>query len=418
MEMILNTVSRSGQHVASGNQKKKHAVAAPIFAASLMLLFMGTANAQYPSYIDWATQHQATGSSGYLPRLASDGITNDGPASNISLYQTTTGFAEFHFRTGGTPDLYHSDLFWSGPIAGIANPPEVGHAPGVAMAAVGFPITATDVLMEVHQGGQDNGSELWYRAGQGGVGSVEVDTAALNWGGAHVYDHGFNPTIAFDQSSGDPLEKPTIVEVHQAQEGASDLWYHVGQISAGSSSPSVSLQGAHFTGLQGYAPSVTVAGNLVILAVQGSTAQGTGGGLLYSIGQVQMDISTGKPTGEISWSHLMHYDDGYNPSVSLALWFDQSANWVIVESHQAESGTGPLWYRIGVLNPGDNGSNPTSIVWHQNPHNGLYSTEYDESGCYPAVAQTYFNGLWSLVETNSTECGKTSTIVSSYGPID
>jgi hypothetical protein len=418
MEMTVEIVFRPGQKDASRNVKKKHAVAVPIFAASLALLFTAAANAQYPSYIDWATQHQATGSFGYLPRLASDGITNDGPASNISVYQTATGFADLDYRTGGTPDLSHSDLFWSGPSTAIANPPEVGHAPGVAMAAVGYPITNMDVLIEVHQGGQDNGSELWYREGQGGVGSVEVNPAALSWGGAHMYDHGYNPTIASDQSSGAPLEKSTIVEVHQAQEGASDLWYHVGQLSAGTSTPSVSLMGAHFTGLQGYAPSVTVAGDLVILAVQGSTSQGTGGGLLYSIGQVQLDISTGEPTGEISWSHLIHYDDGYNPSVSLATWYESGANWVVVESHQADTGTGPLQYRIGVLNPGGNGSNPTEIQWHKNPNNGLYSTEYDESGCYPAVAQTYFNGLWSLVETNSTECGKGSTIVSSYGPID
>jgi hypothetical protein len=196
------------------------------------------------------------------------------------------------------------------------------------------------------------------------------------------------------------------------------LWYHVGQISAGTSTPSVSLKGAHFTGLQGYNPSVTVAGNLVILAVQGSTAQGTGGGLMYSVGQVQLDSSTGEPTGEISWSHLMHYDDGYNPSVSLATWYATGADWVVVESHQGHTGTGSLWYRIGVLNPGEDGSNPTEIVWHKNPNNGLYSTEYDESGCYPAIAQTWFNGLFSMVETNSTECGKNSTIVSSYGSID
>ena len=418
MQRTVNTVSRPGQQRASGNANKKHVVAAQIVTASLALLFTGAANAQYPSYIDWSTQHQLTGSSGYLPRLASDGITNDGPASNISLYQIATGFAEFRFRTGGTPNLYHSDLFWTSPVSAIANPPEAGHAPGVAMTAVGYPITNTDVLMEVHQTAQDSGSELWYRAGQGGVGSVEVDPAAISWGGAHMYDHGYNPTIASDQSWGAPLEKPTIVEVHQAQADASDLWYHVGQLSAGKSTPSVSLMGSHFTGLQGYAPSVTVAGNLVILAVQGSTSQGTGGGLLYSVGQVQVDISTGEPTGEISWSHLIHYDDGYNPSVSLAQWYDGGANWVVIEAHQVDGGTGPLRYRIGVLNPGGNGSNPTEIVWHKNPYNGLYSTQYDESGCYPAVAQTYFNGLWSLVETNSTECGKSSTIVSSYGSID
>ena len=86
--------------------------------------------------------------------------------------------------------------------------------------------------------------------------------------------------------------------------------------------------------------------------------------------------------------------------------------------HQAEGGTGPLWYRIGYLNYSDSGANPTAIAWQKNPANKSYSTEYAQSGCYPSVTQTYFNGLWNVVETNSTACGEAAGIQSWFGNLE
>jgi len=79
----------------------------------------------------------------------------------------------------------------------------------------------------------------------------------------------------------------------------------------------VSLHGSHSTGFVGFAPSVTAASGFVILAMQGADSQGTGGALLYSLGQVQIDESTGAPTGEIVWGPLTKYDSGSTPPSRL-----------------------------------------------------------------------------------------------------
>jgi hypothetical protein len=215
--------------------------------------------------------------------------------------------------------------------------------------------------------------------------------------------------VAVDQSN-----SSTIVEVHQAADASSELWYHVGQIAAGSDTASVVMQPARKAGLQGSAPSVTVFNNIVVLAVQSSD-----GVLSYSIGVVQLDTNSGVPTG-IKWGHLTQYDNGYNPSVSLEvndLSYDQEYNsWVLVEAHQGHSGTGLLLYKIGTMPL--NGTNPTTINWQYNPTSKSYSTEFDSSGCYPSVAQVFY-GIWGVVETNSTACegGAGASVVSYFGGI-
>jgi hypothetical protein len=381
---------------------------APILAALLILIVSVAVHAQS---INWVQKAKSLGSksNGYLPRVASDGATTGLGSSTVTIYQNATNFAEFKYQTGQSYSLYDSELSWETTPNSIDD--EVGHEASIAMTAVGEYGIYTDLAFEAHQGGQDNGAELWYRAGQGGYGiqSYPVD---LTWGGGFSYDTGFNPAVALDQTSS------TIVEVHQAASGASTIWYHVGEISAGGSVPSVSLHGSHSTGFVGFAPSVTVASGFVILAMQGADSQGTGGALLYSLGQVQIDESTGAPTGEIVWGPLTKYDSGYNPSVSLTLQFDTDATWVLVEAHQAEGGTGPLWYRIGYLNYSDSGAAPTAIAWQKNPANKSYSTEYAQSGCYPSVTKTYFNGLWNVVETNSTACGEAAGIQSWFGNLE
>jgi hypothetical protein len=385
-------------------------ILSPLFTAMLTLLFAAAAQAQS---IDWVQKGTSLGSksTGYLPRVASDGASTGLGSSTISIYQTGTGFATFEYQAGQSYSLYDPELKWGATPSTIDG--EIGHEPSIAMTATGEYGIYNDLVFEAHQGGQDNGAELWYRAGQGSYG-IQSYPVNLTWAGAHSYDTGFNPAVALDQSS-TLSQQPTIVEVHQAASSASTIWYHVGHITAGSSTPSVSLNGSHSTGFVGYAPTVTVSGNLAILAMQGADSQGTGGALLYSIGQVQISASTGDPTGEIAWGPLTKYDNGYNPSVSLALQYDTDALWVLVEAHQEDGGTGPLWYRIGYLNLGSTGSNPTSIAWQKNPSNNSVATEYDESGCYPSVAQTYFNGLWNVVETNSKTCGEASGIESWFG---
>jgi hypothetical protein len=405
------TFAIAGRRQASRTSKNAR-IGLTAALGAMLALFPVIAEAQYSS-ISWNQKQQATGSNGYLPRVASDASSENSISSaNILIYQIHSGFDALNYITGGTQDLYHSGLFWSGPISGIGSPtqlgPEVGLAPGIAMAQT---FTGTDVVIEVHQGGQDNGSELWYRAGQCPVGVTSYHPELMAWGPASAYDHGYNPTVAVDQTT-----SSTIVEVHQAAEGSSELWYHVGQIAAGRDTPSVVMQPAEKTGLQGSAPSVTVFDNVVVLAVQSS---GPDSVLSYSIGVVQVDANTGVPTG-IKWGPLTQYDHGYNPSVSLEVndlsYHQQYNSWVLVEAHQAHSGTGELLYKIGTMPL--NGTNPTTINWQYNPTSKSYSTEFDSSGCYPSVAQVLY-GTWGVVETNSTACegSATANIVSYFGGI-
>jgi hypothetical protein len=402
MRLTRNTLHGRRPHTSAFNRTGIN----PILAALLTLLLSAAAQAQSISWVQEA-KSLSSKSNGYLPRVASDGSSTGLGSSTVSIYQDATGFAEFKYQTGQASSLYDPELSWGSTIAGIYG--EIGHQASIAMTATGEYGIYNDVVFEAHQGGQDNGGELWYRAGQGPYG-IQPYPVDLSWGAGYSYDTGFNAAVALDQSIS---SSPTIVEVHQAASGASTIWYHVGQITAGGSVPTVSLHGSHSTGFVGYAPSVTVAGGFVILAMQGTDSQGTGGALLYSLGQVKTDAS-GAPTGEIAWGPLTKYDNGYNPSVSLTLQFSE-ATWVLVEAHQADGGTGPLYYRIGYLNYSDSGASPTAVAWQKNPSNKSYSTQYAQTGCYPSVTQTYDNGLWSVVETNSTACGEVAQIESWYG---
>jgi hypothetical protein len=225
----------------------------------------------------------------------------------------------------------------------------------------------------------------------------------LNWQAAAEYDHGYNPTVALDTIYGvswpNNNTQVPIVEVHQATVNSSELWFHVGVLKIGST-PSISLAGSHDTGFSGYAPSVSVADGLAILVYQGS-----GGSLWYSLGVVN------NTTEDIAWGTPVNYATGYNPSVSLlgeqiCCWF--YGNWDVVEVHQQDNGTGPLTYRMGYMDAGSDFSYPTAVKWGPDS-----DTEFEASGCYPTVGQAAESGLFEVVVTSSTGCGKAANIISS-----
>jgi hypothetical protein len=365
------------------------------------LLCASTARTQ-PITISWQPAFKAA--VGYLPKITSDGNAQthaDGEA--MLIYQTDTGDATFEFEDGsvtGDPNGCCGTLSWDG--SNYINSPtqpgdEVGHAPSVAMLDCGDVCSPTAPyfmnLVQVHQGGQDNGSALWYRTAVSGYG-------ATIWSASQLYDHGYNPTVALDQAAGTWTGETgdgALVEVHQAGVNSSELLYHVGNFTLSASDPLVAWGSSHDTGFSGYAPTVSVYGGLVVLVAQGSSGE-----LWYSVGQVNTTNNT------ITWSPVTHYDNGYNPTVSVSSCdLSYVCDWLVVEEHQATNGTGSLWYRVGTVSLS---TGLTTIYF-------AASTKYSSSGCYPSVTQIL--GLQGapnqVVESHSDECAVRANILTSIG---
>jgi len=376
----------------------------------LMALLCATRVGAADVVIDWLQTGAPVGF-GYLPHLASDGW-----GSFISIYQQSTGFTPFAYQTGYQQN---PDLFWN-PSNFVTSPtqgsPEVGHSPAIAMVPYFVEgILSEDSLIEVHQGGQDDGAALWFRAGQIYPSPVQPTGSDVTWQAAQRYDAGFNPAIALDQyCSSCAAGTTTIVEVHQSQSGSSPLWFHIGTLGGlATSTPTVSFGPAmqFDPSFDGYAPSVSIADGLIVLVGYGS-----GGTLWYSIGVLQ---SSGQSIG-VAWTTPVTYDTGSNPSISLVGCTDCGhsqgfkAAWDLVEVHQelSDTTTGPLMYRTARLKPAEGASYPTKINWTPNA-----DTQYAAEGCYPAVSQMPFPPVqdYEVLETHSTACGKAADIVSAVG---
>jgi hypothetical protein len=344
--------------------------------------------------ISWQVKGKNIGT-GYIPKLASDGIQNV-----VTLDETSTGLSTLEDQIG---TLATASVSWAGGWNYLYSPPQttpqIGHAPSIALGYDGN--NNYDDAIEVHQGGQDKESSLWYQIGSNSPPSF----SKINWLASHQYDTGYNATVAADLN-GPSNTTTTVVEVHQAGKGESALWYHVGTLKLGASpsmswGPALEINGGMN---QGYAPTVSVANNLAVLV-----ADGTLGTLWYAIGEVDTATST------IDWTEPIPYGGtGYNPTVSV---FGDGTDLfikgrVVVEAHQMDNGTGPLLYSTGVSKNGMGGTPPTSITW---------STDVDISystGCYPSVALS-FNGYTpsnlSVTETHETGCGSAKTIEYSFG---
>ncbi len=364
------------------------------------LLLASAASAENLTIQWWVTGWPA--GIGWLPKIAASG-GQDGSAALI--YQTGTGDAKFQYWDGQMVYTVPNEFDWDGPYS-VTSSPEVGHQPSIAMVACEIPACTglyfnSDVI-QVHQGGQDNGSELWYRTG--------FDSGGLEttWAASHSYDEGYNPTVAVDQTGGTSTTT-TVVEVHQGGVDLSALWYHVGTLTYSASSVSVTWGPSHPVGFSGYAPTVSIANGIVVLV-----AQGTAGQLLYSIGTADTSTDT------INWSATDNYDKGYNPSVSVqscgAGGDTFGCDFVVVEAHQEGNTTGSLLYRMGKMYYGSGGgSAPTSISWSPNA-----DTNYAK-GCYPSVALMMYGTntttTYPLVESHSDACGKPAALHTAWGHV-
>jgi hypothetical protein len=347
----------------------------------------------------WVTGWPA--GTGWLPKIAaSGGLTGSGAL----IYQTATGDAKFEYWDGQMvftePNIFNWDGYYY--VTSATQPSdEVGHEPSIAMVTCPVCSDFTSDVIEVHQGGQDNGAALWYRTG--------VDSGLeTTWAASHKYDEGYNPTVAVDQSGG--TSSTTVVEVHQGGVDSSELWYHVGTLTYSASSASVTWGPSHKTGFTGYAPTVSVARGVVVLVAQGTAPQ-----MWYSIGTVDTSTNTIN-----NWSAQNNYDNGYNPSVSVQSCGGGSASFgcdfVVVEAHQEGKSTGSLMYRLGKMHYGTGGSAPTSIKWTPNA-----DTDY-ATGCYPSVGlmtygtdDTDGSTTYPLVESHSAACGGPAFVHTSWG---
>lgn len=363
------------------------------FVSALLLTSAGWAE---NIAITWADAVAA--GNGWLPKIASDGSNG----LTTLIYQIGTGDARFEYENGEFYP-YISLLSYLGPynIFSSGQPTnEVGHSPSIAMvtcyasACMGGPYYTANVV-QVHQGGQDNGAALWYRTG------VNLSGTTTTWADAIRYDTGYNPTVAVDQYSTLP-GSTTVIEVHQAGVDSSDLWYHIGTLTYSASSVSVTWGPAFRTGLTGYTPAVSYSYGVAVLAFRDSSAN-----LWYSIGT--WDLS-----GNFNWGPPVNYDTGYNPSVSLQYCPGTAFNcvYLLTEAHQAGKTTGTLWYRTGILKGVDGTS--TTITWTPNEDRKIPST-----GCNPTVSliTNWSAGFYNVVESHAVDCGGPADIHSWWGTL-
>ncbi len=387
------------------------------------LLLAGGIKAQDVT-IYWGVPGKSIGGfTGYIPKVASDG-------QNIvaTIAGTGTGFSAFENELGPYQPTSPEKVAWTGDIYPIYGPSlQIGEAPSIALAFSGA--NDYDRAIEVHQGGQDSGSSLWFQIGS--IGNPVTSATDINWGsasqlapgpwtcgpyprgcGAWPVDTGYNPTVAADNNlgpAGTDLARATVVEVHQTGAGLSTLYYHVGILTLGASpsiswGPSLPFDSSGVS--QGYAPTVSIADNQVVLV-----AQGGGGTLWYAIGAVNTATST------IAWTAPSTYGSGYNPTVSV--YGDGTDLWVpgrvLVEAHQVDEGTGSLVYSVGFLD----GSSPTSITWSATT-SGIPNTNIPYgTGCYPSVALAWDGhappSQVSVTETHETACGSAATTEYAFG---
>jgi hypothetical protein len=381
--------------------------------ALLVLLIASSTKAQ-----DITVTWQVTGkniSTGFLPKVASDGQNYVATIDMEKASPVHDGFPNSPFQYQlGTILSASGYVDWTGDSEFLHSPPQpqgdhqIGLAPSLALYfETGYP--NCDLAVEVHQGAQHEDSELWYQLGRYCSGFP-----GIHWLHSYHYANGYNATVAADNNETFP-HKTTVVEVHQADNGASALSYQVGVVTAGTPpsitwGPSTPILQSDGAATEGNLPTVSVANNLAILVYESSASDGV---LWYSLGNVDT------ATSAIAWGDPIFYGFGFNPTVSIygdgSGFYGVGSGRVVVEAHQTGTGSdiGLLEYTAGLLT----GATPTSVTWSTSANNP-YGT-----GCYPSVALSFdghapgtgSTASLSLTATNEIDCGTASTIQYSFG---
>jgi hypothetical protein len=366
--------------------------------ASLMLplLFASGAAAQ----IQWTqSAMQPPYESGYLPRLATDLINNWALIS-----ATGPGFAYLATDSGIRQSASGQPVTWASYGGSLESPPAggavIGHAPSLSMfpAYAGYTAIYKTIFLEVHQGTQDNGAQLWYTLGTCALNADAECVSGQTWLASQEYDAGFNPSASIDvlTALNGGKNTATVIEIHQSGQYSSGLWYHLGTLNYSTSGqsvvwgPAIPVTNPTGTAVSGFAPSISVAAGYVVTAYQAG-----GGTLAYVFGKISGNT--------VKWQNPVNYDTGYNPSIAmLGPGLGTEAN--VVEAHQGDPSTGPLYYRLGTW---DSQTSPTGVTWTPNS-----SYKYADSGCYPTLALAI--GV-DVGELHSTTCGVDSTLSFSSG---
>jgi hypothetical protein len=187
-----------------------------------------------------------------------------------------------------------------------------------------------------------------------------------------------NPSFAFDTGAKPVLAVGTTpygaweIEVHQGGAGLGTLWYSSGRAS-GAGVPSV---GNAFQFDVGYAPAIATISPTSPLVIEVHQGQTEFGPLLYSIGKM---TSLSSPN-TIAWTASSQYDNGYAPSVA-------SLNQFVLEVHQGQTGSGPLWFKMGKM------TSSSGVAWNAS------GAEYD-NGEAPSVAMAATSHGQMVVEVH------------------
>jgi hypothetical protein len=350
--------------------------------ALLAVMALALCSAAQGQSITWVEKGGTTGSSLYLPRLASDYFE-----SFLAVGQQSTALGSLGYLAGTTYDCTSAHaICWN------AGHDDQGTNPSVGLTVMTeLPNVKLETAVEVHEG---TGGALFYHTG---TEAYPLISAFVTWNNSKQYDSGYLPSVSIDPFPLDHLPgfTATVVEVHQAGTGVSKLWYHVGTLSLSSTgTPSLSWGPSHEFDT-GYAPSVSVCNGLAV-----EVHQGNPGTLWYSMGTVSGDT--------ISWGSSFKYDNGYMPSVSLCGGGEFASSFYLVEVHQATSPAAgdstALWYHVSPYTS-------SSVTWSP-------ATKYG-TGCSPTVS--IFNptsaSTGMVAETHAGTCGDLSTVYYDLGKL-
>ena len=160
--------------------------------------------------IKWTSKNEVVpiGDGPYLPRVASDWVYG-----SLVMYQAGTGFATIAYQTGNTtPTPDPTSINWCCyPGTSMNNGVGSNTSGGLANA------DNYDIAVEVHQGGQENGAELWSSLGSGKLDGYKTQQipVTINWAAAKSYGTGYNPTVGVNNSNWlyNPVDT-SAVEVH------------------------------------------------------------------------------------------------------------------------------------------------------------------------------------------------------------
>jgi hypothetical protein len=272
--------------------------------------------------------------SGYAPAEAADGIGNF-----IEIHQANSGASNFWFRFAQTTVSGGTTLVNWKQMGAIQK--DQGMNPSIAawgLSASGD-IAASGGVIQVHQAGAGVGP-LWAN-----VASVQFQGftnvwTGVNFTGAWIYDQngGEFPSIATDGNN--------VIEVHQAGNGVSALWYRVGTWGHDShGNPTVTFGNsfqinAGSGNVSGQHASVTMCNGTVVEVDEEPSTQFPQA-LVSHTGKFTCNGLSGC---SFAWDNgsSNHYDNGFFPKVSCLVGGGAGARGL--EVHQAsQSGLGDLW---------------------------------------------------------------------------